>query len=120
VDRTGTIHLHVGPGVVERPVGVRPIDAELLDLIEPFTTNEATEGPNLQSPRPHLRIVPGKLAGSPHIVSSRIETVAIAALADRHLEPDQIHTLYPLVAPVAIAEAIDLEQQLRRNLKAAA
>lgn len=120
VDRGGNIFLRLAAGQVETPRGARPLDAELLDLIEPFSTAEATEGPNLQSPRPHLRIVPGKLAGSPHIVSSRIETLAIATLADRRLDPERIHGLYPAVSPVAIGEAIDLEQQLRRNLKAAA
>lgn len=31
-----------------------------------------------------------------------------------------VPALYPVVAPVAIAEAIDLERQLRANLSAAA
>lgn len=119
VDRAGNIYL-VARDMIERVDGVRPLDAEWLDLIEPFTTHEETVGPNLQSPRPHLRIVPGKLAGSPHIVSSRIETVAIAALANRGFDHERIHTLYPVVQAVAIDEAIDLEEQLRRNLKAAA
>ena len=119
VDRSGNVYL-AGPEMIERVDGRRPLDAEWLDLIEPFTTHEETVGPNLQAPRPHLRIVPGKLAGSPHIVSSRIETVAIAALANRGFNHDQIHTLYPVVQAVAIGEAIDLEEQLRRNLKAAA
>lgn len=120
VDRSGSVYLRTGPGRVETLAGAWPLDAELLDLIEPFSTTEATEGPNLQSPRPHLRIVPGKLAGSPHIVSSRIETVAIAALSDRGFDRERIHTLYPIVAPVAIGEAIELELQLRQNLKVAA
>jgi len=120
VDRAGRVYLRTAPGQVETTAGARPLDADLLDLIEPFSTGQVTEGPNLQSPRPHLRIVPGKLAGSPHVVSSRIETVAIAALADRGLGPDRIHVLYPAISPVAIEEAVDLEHQLRRNLKAAA
>ena len=70
--------------------------------------------------RPNLRIVPGKLSGSPHIVSTRIETIAISALRDRGLDNERIHQLYPVVAPMAIAEAIDLERQLRENLNAAA
>lgn len=120
VDRGGSVYLRTGPGRVETLAGAWPLDTELLDLIEPFSTTEATEGPNLQSPRPHLRIIPGKLAGSPHIVSSRIETVAIAALSDRGFDRERIHTLYPIVAPVAIGEAIELELQLRQNLKVAA
>lgn len=119
VDRAGHIYL-AGPNTIERADGARPIDADWLDLIEPFTTHEETVGPNLQSPRPNLRIVPGKLAGSPHIVSTRIETVTVAALANRGFGRDRIHTLYPIVRAVAISEAIDLEEQLRRNLRTAA
>lgn len=120
VDRGGKIYIRASRDDVQTPAGQRPLDADLLDLIEPFSTREATEGPNLQSPRPHLRIVPGKLSGSPHIVSTRIETVALAALADRGLDSERIHGLYPIVSPSAIAEALDLESQLRRNLKVAA
>lgn len=119
VDRAGRVHLRATDGLIEDLEGRRPIEAEWLDLIEPFTTREATEGPNLQSPRPHLRIVPGKLAGAPHIERTRIETAAVAALADRDLDQEAIHRLYPVVSPRAVAEAIDLEEQLRRNLRAA-
>ena len=120
VDRAGRVYLRPEPGRVQTAAGEQPLDADWLDLIEPFSTREATEGPNLQAPRPNLRIVPGKLSGSPHILRTRIETVAIAALADRGLDEKRIHSLYPIVAPLAISEAVDLELQLRRNLKAAA
>lgn len=119
VDRTGRVWLRTEDKGVQTSAGARPLNEEWLDLIEPFTTREA-EGPNLQAPRPNLRIVPGKLSGSPHIVKTRIETLAIVALADRGLDQERIHSLYPIVAPVAIVEALDLERQLRRNLRAAA
>jgi len=120
VDRGGNVHIRVAPGVVERPDGLRPFHPDWLDLIEPFSTSETIEGPNLQAPRPHLRIVPGKLSGSPHIANTRIETIAVAALADRRLSAEAIHSLYPAVSPGALAEAVDLEHQLRQNLKIAA
>ena len=120
VDRGGGVFIRDDWNEVFTPEGAQPIAAEWLDLVEPFTTREQTHGPNLQAPRPNLRIVPGKLSGSPHIVRTRVETIAIAALADRNLDSESIHGLYPFVAPVAISEAIDLEQQLRCNLKAAA
>ena len=119
VDRGGRVFLRSLDGV-ETPEGLRPLEEDWLDLIEPFTTREGTRGPNLQAPKPHLRIVPGKLSGSPHIVSTRIETIAIAALRERGLDHEMIHGLYPVVAPIAIAEAIELETQLNANLKAAA
>jgi integrase len=76
---------------------------------------------SLHAPRPHLRIVPGKLSGSPHIAHSRIETLAVAALASRGYETETIIKLYPHVRPaVAFNEAVDLEHQLVENLRAAA
>lgn len=120
VDRGGRVWLRTELDTVQTVEGQRPLDADWLDLIEPFSTWEGTQGPNLQSPKPHLRIVPGKLSGSPHIVKTRIETIAISALRDRGLDHERIHRLYPIVQPVAIAEAIDLERELSENLKAAA
>jgi uncharacterized protein (DUF433 family) len=67
-----------------------------------------------------LRIVPGKLSGSPHIAHTRLETVTIAALRERGFLPANIERLYPRVQPIALAEAVDLEQQLDKNLRAAA
>jgi uncharacterized protein (DUF433 family) len=118
VDRGGQVFLRTDE--VATPEGVRPLAPEWLDLIEPFTTSERTMGPDLLSPRPNLRIVPGKLAGSPHVASTRVETIAIAAVAQRGVGEVAIRALYPNLAPVAIAEALDLEQQLRHNLQAAA
>jgi uncharacterized protein (DUF433 family) len=120
VDRSGHVYVRTESGAVESLDRGRPIDADWLDLIEPFSTHEATLGPNLQAPRPHLRIVPGKLSGSPHIERTRIETAAVAALADRGLDRQAIHALYPIVAPVSVAESLDLEAQLRGNLARAA
>ncbi len=119
VDRGGRVWFR-SSGEVLASTGVRPLDPDWIDLIEPFTTRESTQGPNLQSPRPHLRIVPGKLSGSPHVVSTRIETVVLASFADRGFASEQIHQFYPVVSVGAIAEAIDLERQLIRNLKTAA
>ena len=119
VDRAGRVVIRDRDGT-ESEGRARNIDAGMLNLIEPFSTSEVTVGPNLQAPRPHLRIVPGKLAGSPHIVDTRIETASLAALADRGVEVPQIHRFYPVVSPGVIAEAIDLEKQLARNLQLAA
>ena len=103
---------------VRRALGeLRELDLDLLDLIRPFAT-VGMEGPDLHTPRPLLRIVPGKLAGSPHIVHTRIETLVIDALGKRDLSPERIRALYPVVEAAAITDALDLERQLRRNLAA--
>jgi uncharacterized protein (DUF433 family) len=118
VNASGEIFIvtHAGP---ESLSGARPLDPDMFDLIAPFETPLA-RGPDLQAPRPNLRIVPGKLSGSPHIVHSRIETVTVAALASRGFDTSKIQRLYPNVRPIAFAEAVDLEKQLAANLLAAA
>ena len=103
----------------EKLDGHRPLDPDMLNLIEPFQIR-AARGPDLQRPRPNLRIVPGKLSGSPHIAHSRIETLAVAALADRGYDSEKIVRLYPQVMPIALVEAVDLERQLTANLFRAA
>jgi uncharacterized protein (DUF433 family) len=114
VDRDGSIVLKT-PEYEQTPDG-QALMHETLDLVEPFPTEEGTRGPHLIRPRPTLRIVPGKLAGSPHIEDTRIETVALAALAARGMEEPKIARLYPMVSNTALREALDLEGQLRRNI----
>jgi uncharacterized protein (DUF433 family) len=118
VDPGGQIFImtDVGP---ESPAGEWLLDPDMFDLIAPFET-PVSRAPNLAKPRPHLRIVPGKLSGSPHLAHTRIETLAIAALADRGFDSAKIERLYPIARPVALAEAVDLERQLSQNLRAAA
>lgn len=118
VDREGEVFV-TGNGAVSTVGGQRVIEAELLNLIPPFET-ELGYGPDLYAPRPSLRIIPGKLAGSPHIVKTRIETIALAALEDRGLEEEKIAALYPIAPRAAISDALELERQLQRNLAAAA
>jgi uncharacterized protein (DUF433 family) len=67
-----------------------------------------------------LRIVPGKLAGSPHIERTRIETQALAALERRGIENAKIYRLYPAVPPRAVDQAIDLEHELSAKMLIAA
>jgi uncharacterized protein (DUF433 family) len=117
VSRAGEVFLTLDDRV-SNLAGQSPLDAEWLNLIEPFNTGEG-RGPDLYAPRPSLRIVPGKLSGSPHILKTRIETVALAALEERGLPQAKIARLYPMASEAAIADALDLEHQLQRNVQAA-
>jgi len=120
VDPSGQIFIVTRDAGPETAEGARLLDPDIFDLIAPFDT-PATHAPDLAKPRPNLRIVPGKLSGSPHIARTRIETVTIASLANRGFDSAKIEKLYPSVSPpVAFVEAVDLERQLSRNLKAAA
>ncbi len=114
-----------GKVYVKHSEGPRNLDGQLanpdlIDLIAPFTTAEGTTGPDLLRPRPELRIVPGKIGGSPHIVHTRLETRALAALAAEGFGTIDIHRLYPHVGLAQIKQALDLEQQLADNLRLAA
>jgi uncharacterized protein (DUF433 family) len=119
VDPDGRIHLRLPNWGAEDLAGRRPLDAELFDLVAPFTT-KTLRGPDLFKPRPNLRIVPGKLSGSPHIAHTRIETVVVASLSERGFSSDRIEQLYPHVRPLGLVEAVDLEHQLAENLRVAA
>jgi uncharacterized protein (DUF433 family)/DNA-binding transcriptional MerR regulator len=84
---------------------------ESFDLLGPFRVGEG-RGPDLIRPRPHLRIVPGKVSGEPHIAGSRITTQNIVALYRRFGAVDDVVGLYPDLQREAIAEAVDLETDL--------
>lgn len=117
VNRRGELFF-TAPGV-SSVHGQQVIAGEWLDLIAPFET-ELGQAPDLHAPRPTLRIVPGKLSGSPHILKTRIETIALAALEQRGLTEEKIATLYPLAPRQAIADALDLEHQLQGTVPVAA
>ncbi len=121
VDRSGAVYiLHDKAVVVEARAPLQLLHGEFLDLTAPVVLAEGQRGPDLRAPRPRLRIVPGKLAGAPHVLHTRVETQALAALANRQISVDIIHELYPMLERPAIEEALDLEAQLQRNLAAAA
>jgi uncharacterized protein (DUF433 family) len=117
VDRRGKVFF-TADGVTSVE-GQRVLDGDMLDLIAPFQTEQG-RAPDLYAPRPSLRIIPGKLSGSPHIVKTRIETIVLAALQERGLSETKIAALYPTAPRNAIAEALDLEHELQGNLRAAA
>ena len=121
VDRGGNIIVTSQPDA-EAPNRQRALDAgsdDLLSVIDPFRSKEGTRGPDLLRPRPLLRIVPGKLGGSPHVAHTRLESQALGALAASGLSEPKIYQLYPGVEHAAIDEALDLERQLEHNLRPA-
>ncbi|MEX2619204.1 MAG: DUF433 domain-containing protein [Egibacteraceae bacterium] len=105
VGRDGTVFLD------ERPLstlgGQVVLEHDQLDLLAPFD-----RGVDLRVPRPRLRIVPGKVAGEPHLLGSRLTTRTVAGLAARGLSVAQIAALYPHEEPEALAEAVELERSL--------
>jgi len=114
VDTRGQIHVKVDERV-QNVVG-QVVSEDLLDLIAPFPTAEGTRGPDLVAPRAELRIMPGKLSGSPHVVHTRLETRALAALAADGFDVAGIQRLYPYVSQPQVVQALELERQLDDNL----
>ncbi len=110
----GEIHVR-GPAGPENLAG-QTLVPDAINLIAPFPTREGLRGPDLAMPRSEIRILPGRLSGSPHVVHTRLETRALFALHRDGLESLAIRTLYPYVSEKQLDEAIDLESQLEANL----
>lgn len=114
VDGDGTLY-------VRGPVGAETAHGQLtlpdaINLVAPFATVEGLRGPDLAKPRPEIRIAPGRLSGSSHVVDTRLETRAIRALERDGFGVEAICTLYPFVTTEQVMDAIDLERQLEDNL----
>jgi uncharacterized protein (DUF433 family) len=119
VDRGGRIVLNATPSP-EHPDGQAVLDADALDLLRPLAIGRLVRGPDLVTPRPRLRIVPGKLAGAPHVHRTRIETEALAALWRRGMTVGKITALYPAIDIADVEDALDLECELQPDLALAA
>ncbi len=110
VDRNGRIFLNSATSTLDS-YGQGILDGDLFDVLGPFDS-DGFRGPDLRRPRPHLRIVPGKLSGEPHLLNSRLTTQAVSALANRGFTMTDISRLYPDEDATGLAEAVDLELQL--------
>jgi uncharacterized protein (DUF433 family) len=116
----GSGHIYVKPFEGPQNLDGQLGHPDVLDLIAPFSTVDGIRGPDLLKPRPDLRIIPGRVSGSPHIVDTRLETRALAALTSDGFDVAAIHRLYPYVTASQIDQALDLETQLADNLRRAA
>jgi len=124
--RTGASPLYVDPTgtiVIVTPDATRDLSGQgllsgWLDLLGVFEGSDGA-GPDLRRPREHLRIVPGKCAGEPHLEGSRLTTVTVAALAGRGYTLEDVARLYPDESRQSLKEAIDLERSLGTLVSAA-
>jgi len=119
VDRRGKIVLDLGDHP-HHADGQQLLDADQFQLLRPFEISRDVRGPDLVTPRPRLRIVPGRLSGAPHVQRTRIETEALAALARRGMTSERIIVLYPAIDGADVSDALDLERQLQPDLPLAA
>ncbi len=85
------------------------------DILHSFSIEEGIVGPHLLAPAEGISIVPGKLAGEPHVRDTRIETRVLSALWERGFRLEALGAMYPDASGASIKRAIRLERQLRRN-----
>ena len=85
----------------------------VLNVLAPFES-EGQKGPDLVKPRPLLRIIPGRMAGEPHLLGSRLTSLAVFSLWEQGYTVPEIAAMYPTDDPEAVAEAIDLEDELAK------
>jgi len=116
VDLSGRIVI-VTPDAA-RDLNGQGVLSDWLDLLGPFE-GVAGSGPDLRRPREHLRIVPGKCAGEPHLDGSRLTTVTIAALAERGYALADVARLYPDQRKESLTEAIAFERWFGTSISAA-
>jgi uncharacterized protein (DUF433 family) len=111
VDRGGKIVVTIA-GERFDPLGFghlqRVVPAKF-DLIAPY----GNRGPHLVKPKDNVRILPGTLAGQPHVKHKRIPTELVVDLADQGFPPEMIRRAYPALEDEDIRDAIDFEQELR-------
>jgi uncharacterized protein (DUF433 family) len=119
VDRAGRVHVHP-PQEAARTLDGQLLARDVVDLLAPFPTGRGIHGPDLVQPSTFVRISPRKLSGAPHVVETRVETLALYALELRGFSRERIERLYPSVSPDAIADALMVERQLAENLRRAA
>lgn len=118
VDRRGKVVFETGPGIAWEAGpsgGNQSVSANVLYVLAPFPTEHGHIGPDLVSPRPNLRIIPGKMGGEPHVKWTRIPSLAVAALVSDGMSVAEIVRLYPDLTAEIVDECIDLEAQLLKN-----
>lgn len=121
VNAAGVPYIEIGERLVEAThdwtqLAVRGL---VIDLLTSFTVGHDIRGPDLLHPRDGVRIIPGKLAGEPHIEGTRIQTKVLWTLSRRGYTPEQLLKLYPDVPRPSLLNALDLERQLAQNIAAA-
>lgn len=110
VDQRGDIFIAVAHGFVDLRGNTALPHEDRFGLLGPFEFN-GLKGPDLVHPRPHLRIVPERVAGQPHVAGTRLTTQTLAGLARRGYQPARIAQLHDVPASV-VDEATDLEADL--------
>ncbi|HEY7060763.1 MAG TPA: DUF433 domain-containing protein [Chloroflexota bacterium] len=108
--RDGKLFLRLGDVDAQAARGRQAAIPDMIELVQPYNS-----APHLLTPRPLLRILPGKLHGEPHILHTRIPTAAIYELERLGYSLENIHKMYPAASRAALEEAIEFERSLERK-----
>ena len=111
VDPRGRIFVRLHDEVVDLHGAHGLPDLQAWGLTEAFTIDGQVTGPDLLVPRKNLRIIPGKVSGEPHVVDTRITSLALASLSRDGFATGQIAGMYDLPES-HVADAVSLERQL--------
>lgn len=112
VDRRGDVLVRTPDGIWKGTPAGQSVVEDTLDVLAEFRSAPGLVGPNLSRPRPHLRIIPGKLAGEPHVEHTRIKSRSMFSLLNEGLAKYQVLRLYPELTTEAVEECWDLENSL--------
>lgn len=110
VDQRGAIFISTSSGFVDLRGNHALPHEDRFGLLGPFEYGEH-RGPDLLRPREHLRIVPERVAGEPHVENTRLTTQTLAGLATRGYAVERIAAMYDIAVGI-VDEAIDLEADL--------
>lgn len=111
VDPRGRIFVRLHDEVVGLDGAHSLPDLQTWGLTEAFTIDGQVMGPDLLRPRQNLRIVPGKVSGEPHVVDTRITSLALASLSRDGFATEQIADMYDLPEG-HVEDAVSLERDL--------
>jgi uncharacterized protein (DUF433 family)/DNA-binding transcriptional MerR regulator len=109
VSEGGDLHITLGDDHIVRADGTgQHVIPGTIRLVRPYGS-----GPDLLRPRTHLRIIPGKLHGEPHVEQTRIATAVLFKLHEMGYPSADILSMYPDISSSALRDALDLERSLR-------
>lgn len=110
VDRSGAIFVWLKDGFRDLQGNAALPADDHFGLTGPFDLS-GMRGPDLIAPRPHLRIVPDKVAGEVHVADTRLTSLTLAAMVSRGFAREEVAEMYGLETEVVV-EAVDLEADL--------
>src|SRR5215203_204141 len=113
----GEIAVNVDALPLHRAEDGQLIERDLVNLVGPFEGLEGMKGPDLAWPRPTVQILPRKISGAPHVAGTRLPTQSVFALAARGFDIDRLAKIYPFIDRQALRESVDLEEQLKKNVR---